>query len=132
MTQETELKPCPFCGKSNSYIERKDHPFSFWIELFVRCFECRAQGPSCDVRDFEKEADAIDEAKRLWQSRAEDPIKAELVEALSTVYKHCLEVNVYEIYDESADFNNGYTTALEDLMNSDWLKKALEKAKGDK
>lgn len=71
MTSET-LKPCPFCGKNNAFVERAD-----FSGCFVQCGDCSARGPvSCDENDEDAEASESGDvepgelpARRLWNMR---------------------------------------------------------------
>lgn len=55
----TELKPCPFCGGTKVYLMESQQGV---CDGYVVCDGCRAEGP-CGVTD--------DEARRLWNERAE-------------------------------------------------------------
>lgn len=67
-----ELKACPFCGKSDAFVERAD-----FSSCYVMCNDCSARGP-CSCDENEVDADATESgdvdpgelpARRLWNTR---------------------------------------------------------------
>jgi Lar family restriction alleviation protein len=83
-----ELKPCPFCGGTDAFVERADYS-----SCYVICNDCSARGPvSCDENEADAEATESGTAepgempaRRLWDTRAtpQPPIAAEAGEALA-------------------------------------------------
>ena len=73
MNTQRDLLPCPFCGSSDCYAERKD-----LSETVIVCNNCGAFGPGGqpeDDSDLEKEEkdDLLPGelcAKRAWNKRA--------------------------------------------------------------
>jgi len=71
--KESTLKPCPFCGTDDAFVER-----GTLSSCFVMCNQCQARGPdTCpeDDRDLELEEENDWEpgeaaARRLWNRRA--------------------------------------------------------------
>lgn len=59
---ETELKPCPFCGKTPAYA-RVLYGREKEIRITVHCANC-----SFNIGFF----DGKDEARKKWNTRAED------------------------------------------------------------
>lgn len=103
MGQGTELKTCPFCG--GEATAWAPHENAHYIGCSDECI------PSFEGVYHEDELIC----QKQWNTRAEDPIKAELIEALGDVYDCCV---------------NKFGYVPENLMLD--MKKALEKAKGDK
>ena len=62
---ETELKPCPFCGKTPTYAKVL-FGFEKEIRLTVHCANC-----SLNIGFF----DGKDEACKKWNTRAEEERK---------------------------------------------------------
>jgi hypothetical protein len=67
-----ELKPCPFCGCSDAYVERYDY-----ASCFVICdgadrdgLACLARGPIMMQDSDEEETPGHDAAIRAWNRRA--------------------------------------------------------------
>ena len=102
MTQETELKPCPFCGGEATAWELNEN--AHYIGCKEECI------PSFD--SVYHEDDLM--CQKQWNTRAEDPSKAELIEALKDM------VSITEI----AGFERQAWAEIETA------KEALEKAKG--
>jgi Lar family restriction alleviation protein len=69
-----ELKPCPFCGGSDPFVERAD-----FSACYVICNDCGAQGPSrCDENTADSDASDACEVEpgelaaiRSWNTRFE-------------------------------------------------------------
>ncbi len=60
-----ELKPCPFCGTSDSFVERAD-----FSSAYVFCNHCSAKGPTECQESDEEEIPGADAAARAWNKRA--------------------------------------------------------------
>jgi len=65
---QAELLPCPFCGKSDAFVERADYS-----SCYVFCNECGARGPtSCNesgsMSDDTRRPIRKDEADKIWAS----------------------------------------------------------------
>jgi len=59
-----KLKPCPFCGQSDAFVERADFSSSY-----VFCNSCSAKGPTeCQDSDYE-ETPGERAAIRSWNKR---------------------------------------------------------------
>ena len=52
-----ELKPCPFCGESETYITEDAE-----ADAVVRCLYCGAMGEPCGL---------VRDAKKAWNTRAD-------------------------------------------------------------
>lgn len=48
-----EIKPCPFCGSTNLRTPSKGglNVQKWWV-LSIRCLDCRAEGPSTDLKQY--------------------------------------------------------------------------------
>ena len=78
--EHNELKPCPFCGSKDVYIDRNCHDAGMAgkIEMvFVRCGQCGATGAKAD--DWDDYHKTITQNKTLddfaaerWNRRAND------------------------------------------------------------
>jgi Lar family restriction alleviation protein len=66
-----ELKPCPFCGSDDVTFVHDGHDF-------VSCNACWADGPSTD-----ESSDDPEQAAARWNTRPEDNLIKEAVEALT-------------------------------------------------
>lgn len=73
MSDENELKPCPFCGGTNQIIEGEDTGSEYFI-----C-DCGADGPGGDDGSM---------AIKRWNTRAADPVKADLLAALKALFEN--------------------------------------------
>ncbi|MDX1150173.1 Lar family restriction alleviation protein [Sinorhizobium meliloti] len=59
-----KLKPCPFCGQSDAFVERAD-----FSSCYVFCNSCSANGPiECQEADYE-ETPGERAAIRSWNKR---------------------------------------------------------------
>lgn len=59
------LPPCPFCGKSDAYVERETY-----CAFQVRCNNCGARGPVVEEMRFEERpAFGNRQAKLAWKKR---------------------------------------------------------------
>jgi Lar family restriction alleviation protein len=58
------LKPCPFCGSSDSFAERYDYS-----STYVKCNNCSAHGPTELQEDDREETLGEEFAKRAWNTR---------------------------------------------------------------
>lgn len=71
MTENSELKPCPFCGGA-AHIAREYDPDGFGKFYFVKCSKCRAQsglkyasnGNDCPI--------FYSEVRSEWNQRTDD------------------------------------------------------------
>lgn len=68
---ETTLKPCPFCGDAEPFVERAD-----FSSAFVQCNNCIARGPTCCQESDEEETPGEMAAIKEWNTRAPDPLIA--------------------------------------------------------
>lgn len=60
----SELLPCPFCGTSDSFVERED-----FTSAYVQCDHCMARGPiGCQESDDEELPGKL-EAELSWNTR---------------------------------------------------------------
>lgn len=104
MTVEvTELKPCPFCGATNTPMMDNVYPASpsygrdYWR---VVCDDCSAEGP----RSRKRGDDGFDDSITLWNTRASDARIAELeakVEQLECALRQIAETPNYRCFAAS-------------------------------
>lgn len=59
------LLPCPFCGKSDLFVEREDFTSSY-----VMCNDCSARGPAGCQDGDDEETPGKDAAGRVWNARS--------------------------------------------------------------
>ena len=65
MTDDIELLHCPFCGSSDSFVERADLSSSY-----VFCGECSAKGPTECGDEDDEEIPGAENAIAMWNQRA--------------------------------------------------------------
>lgn len=64
MAKMRKLKPCPFCGNSDAFVERAD-----FSSAYVFCNSCSAKGPTeCQEADYE-ETPGERSARHAWNKR---------------------------------------------------------------
>ena len=70
MTNQTlpcrDLKPCPFCGSTDGFIERYDYSSCYW-----HCEGCCARGPLKVIEDEDEEIPGHGPAFAAWNTRAQ-------------------------------------------------------------
>ena len=75
-----ELKPCPFCGGQDLFIERLDISSAFVqcdSEVSPGC-ACMARGPVCGQDDDGEDVPGAESAAREWNRRADQQTVAQL------------------------------------------------------
>lgn len=64
MVRLARLKPCPFCGKRDAFVERAD-----FSSAYVFCNACSAKGPSEYQESDYEETPGERAAIRAWNKR---------------------------------------------------------------
>ncbi len=111
MTQETELKPCPFCGKGKPIFRKYYSPHYNGSGQEFFHVECRRDRCGAKLKPRSNPR----KAKQDWNTRAEDPTKAQFIDALDGLVK-------------DIETTNNQKTGLRCFFHA---QKALEKAKGE-
>jgi Lar family restriction alleviation protein len=81
---DAQLLPCPFCGKSDLFVEREDFTSSY-----VMCNDCSARGPAGCQDGDDEETPGKDAAERIWNNRAPQPFGAARSTPRDSVIEEC-------------------------------------------
>ncbi len=60
-----ELKPCPFCGSTDLFVER-----ATYSACYVQCDGCGAHGPTEDQESDDEGTPGEKSAREAWNKRA--------------------------------------------------------------
>lgn len=74
LSNEMDLKPCPFCGKVNTYSEFYRHSSSGGYEIRIGCTECKyylktgylSKGDNISIKEI---TDFTEKAAQKWNTR---------------------------------------------------------------
>ena len=65
-----KLKPCPFCGAGEDYLDITFFPPITVVVAFVECQKCNARGGIAKHSHLQNDESLEDKAKEFWNKRA--------------------------------------------------------------